>query len=396
MSSNRQEDRAPKPPVTREDPRIGEETKESTKPVTEPTTMSPKGGGYSSPSDDATKNSSPSKEASASGVYSGPSANSSNKNEPPPVPPEPPFGQTPPDNSSERIKKEITEIEIDPEMTYVFLFGIGESGKSAILSSLMYYLHTKRPGDAIKNLNQNHIAHERRGNILLNDMLTRIPKGEFPARTATMASARSIIPRHIKADFIPGNGNKQNFKFCLLDVSGEELERVYQRNDDQYTELPEGIDAFLSLDPRNLIFISVYPSESNNFDDARLSAVQKSFMDLLDQRGLSDVPMLTLVSKWDLVKQNFSSSEEFIRQRAPIVWNLIQQHGRIMSYSTFSVGEVDRQRQSFVYDPEDAEHLFKWMYKTQMGEPLEDQLLLPNHPPSKWKKFINIVSGRNE
>ena len=282
-------------------------------------------------------------------------------------------------------------------MTYVFLFGIGESGKSAILSSLMYYLHAQRPGDGIQNLNRNEIPHERRGNILLDEMLTKIPNGKFPARTATLASERSIIPRHIKANFIPGNGSKPNFKFCLLDVSGEELERVLQSNPQQFTELPEGIDAFLSLDPRNLIFISVYPSESNNFDDARLSAAQRSFMDLLDQRGLSDVPMLTLVSKWDLVKQDFSSSKEFLQQRAPIVWNQINQPGRITSLSTFSVGEVDRRRQSFVYDPEDAEHLFKWMYETQMGEPVEDdQPLIQNHPPSKWNKFMNIVSGRNE
>lgn len=373
MSSKSHEGRAPeppKPPERRRFPGGDEETEEPTKRETDPTSSSPNGGGYSSPTDDGAKNSTSFEEASVSGGYSGPSENSSYKNEPPPVPPEPTVGQTPPDDPSESIEEEITEIEIDPEMTYVFLFGIGESGKSAILSSLMYYLHAKRPGDGIQNLNQNHIAPERRGNILLDEMLRKIPKGEFPARTATLASERRIIPRQIKANFIPGNNQKPNFKFCLLDVSGEDLERVYQRNDDQYTKLPEGIDAFLSLDPRNLLFISVYPSQSNNFDHQQLSAAQRSFMDLLDQRGLSDVPMLTLVSKWDLEEQHFSSSEEFIQQQAPIVWNQINQPGRNTSISTFSVGEVDKRRQSFIYDPSDADKLFKWMYETQMGEPL--------------------------
>ena len=371
MSSKSHEGRPPelpKPPKPRF-PEGDHETGESKKPETERTTPSSNDGGYSSPKDDATQNHDSSEDASASGSYSGPSENSSNKNEPPPIP-EPPVGQTPPDDPSESIEEEITEIEIDPEMTYVFLFGIGESGKSAILSSLMYYLHAKRPGDGIQNLNQNHIAPERRGNILLDQMLTKIPKGQFPARTATLASERRIIPRQIKAKFIPGNNQKPNFKFCLLDVSGEDLERVIQKNDDKNTKLPEGIDAFLSLDPENLIFISVYPSQSNNFDHQQLSAAQRSFMDLLDQRGLSDVPMLTLVSKWDLEERNFSSSEEFIQQRAPIIWNQIMQPGRNSSISTFSVGDVDKWSQSFIYDPSDADKLFKWMYEEQLGEPL--------------------------
>lgn len=301
------------------------------------------------------------------------------------TPPPPPGTHNPPPVPEE----EDVTIEIDPEMTYIFMFGNSKSGKSAIISNLLYYLHMGRVGDGIENLNDNRISHERRGNILKDALLINIPEGKFPKGTTTLLSERRLIPKLMKSNFTPSDHRKPEFKFCLIDVSGEELELVYQRAEDNYTRLPQGIEVFLQAPPQNLIFISVFPSFSENLSFERLGGIHQYFIDLLDHRGLKSIPFLLLLSKWDLEEDNFETAQEFLKAKAPIIWSRINEPGRNCNVSTFSVGDVSEDNESFQFDPSDAKKLFRWLYQTQTGIDLDSQ-------PSKtiWAKFIDTITGR--
>lgn len=277
------------------------------------------------------------------------------------------------DYSTPPVESSVPEIEIpyDPESSYFFMYGINASGKTVILSGLFYNLMAHRMGDNLKNLNDHNFDYQKRGTVLLDNLMEHVPSGKFPASTTTLEGESQVVPRQINLQFGPKDHSKPEFKFTMMDMSGEDLMKVRVSSDDDNQKLQPGIETFLSLPHNNLAFICVYPAHSEK-SNHELSSYMRSFLDELDRLGHRTAPILFVVSKWDMVQDKYNSVEDFFLDRDPIMWNKICESERNSATMKFSIGKVSGD--SFKYDPSNSNELFKWMYKTQLGVSLDEDL----------------------
>jgi GTPase SAR1 family protein len=277
-------------------------------------------------------------------------------------------------NTSPRNEQEsIIEIPFDDRMSYFFMFGVKGSGKSSILSSLIYYLRVLRVGDSIDKLSKTHLDFDRRGEELMDEFYKQVSIGLFPMSTATLSSEGEKVPRQMPLSFKPADTSKSEFRLCLMDISGEDLMKV--RPDRQKTQerLPEGIEVFLDASQSNLCFILVY-SVSEILSHSEQELYFDRFLDILTRKGLKQVPILLMLSKWDLVRNQYESVEDFLKKEARLIWNHVNQPDRNVTIMSFSIGHVDIHSNTYNYEHGDTEKLFNWMYSTQLGVDLNAQI----------------------
>lgn len=278
----------------------------------------------------------------------------------------------------------VASLPYDPESSYFFMFGVNGSGKTVILSGLFYNLFAYRMGDNTSNLNDHDIEHEQKGTVLIDELTGKIAQGEWPTSTATLASESSLIPRQMNYEFGPKDHNKPSFKFSMMDMSGEDLMKVRVSSDNGKQRLNPGIEAFLGLPNNNLAFISLFPADSK-LSDVELSSYMRNFLDELDRISHKDTPMLFIVSKWDLVADKFDTVEAFLADRAPIIFNKVNESARNVSLMKFSIGNVDSTSDSYVYNQVNSNQMFEWMYHTQMGVRLDEDITASGGFLSKLK-----------
>jgi hypothetical protein len=118
------------------------------------------------------------------------------------------------------------EIPYDEESSYFFMYGVATSGKTVILSGLFYNLLAHRLGDNLKTLNDNNLDYQKKGTVLMDQLLDHVSNGVFPPGTSTLNSEGSIIPRQVNLEFKPKDPSKSIFKFTMMDFSGEDLMKV--------------------------------------------------------------------------------------------------------------------------------------------------------------------------
>lgn len=299
-----------------------------------------------------------------------------------------------PGSEADEIPQDPTQIEIlyDAESSYFFMYGVRDAGKTVILSGLFYNLMAHRLGDNLKNLNDHTLDFQKRGTVLLDQLMESVPSGKFPKSTTTLQGESQIIPRQINLEFGPKNKQLPDFKFTMMDMSGEDLMKVKVGSDEDNEKLSPGIESFLSLPDNNLAFICVYPAESG-LNNHQLSSYIRGFLDELDRLEHKQTPMIFIVSKWDLVKDKYETIEDFFLDRDPIVWNKICESDRVAAMMKFSIGDVKTNEDGdacFQYDPSNSNELFKWMYKTQMGVSLDEDLASKHG----FSKFMGKIFGK--
>lgn len=302
----------------------------------------------------------------------------------------PPPYQEPPPILRDPIPDDMEDIPYvyDPKTSYFFVFGVKGSGKSVLLSGVLYNIRARRLGDQARNLNDNNVPHERLGTQLLNEMMEQIPSGDWPRSTTTLASEGRTFPRHMHFQFNPKDGKKPDFKFCMMDMSGEDLERVRVSEWDA-GRLNPGIDVFLELPVENLSFVCVYPSLHDRYSHAQLSTYMVNFLDKLEAKGKATAPILMVVSQWDRVSDNYPSPEAFLEENAPLVWNRLHAGDRDFSLMEFSIGHVNEQTNRYKYSPAASNRLFEWMYSSRMEVSLNEPV-----KQSVWDRLLDKVGRK--
>ncbi|MEX0997611.1 MAG: hypothetical protein WDZ45_11220 [Flavobacteriaceae bacterium] len=284
-----------------------------------------------------------------------------------------PYPEPPPLPNTPEVDNNV--IEYHPDRSYFFIFGQGASGKTVLISSILYYLRvirSDRYSDTLININNSDLKHESEGNRLWSELSRTIFTRTFPRGTTTIQN-QNPIPRHINAHFTPSS-NSPEFKFCLMDMAGEDLEKVdYMSNQ----TLPDSIKTYIKELPKeNMCFIYVLNPEDQYFSNEKKLALFEAFIDSLDANEHTDTPLLFLVTKWDTIKDEFSSAEEFVRSVFNPIWGTLKQEKRKINIGEFSIGVVngnDPAATNFeTFDPTYPERVFKWMYKTQTGVSLDN------------------------
>ena len=246
------------------------------------------------------------------------------------------------------------------DSNFVFFFGVSASGKSVILSAILYYLRSKagvlRPKLGTPNTKE--------AQVLLADFFENISKGILPNRTT-----RDKVTR---MDFVFEPNNKSK-KVPPIDLTFLETAGGNHLDISRGGSYHSSIDAYLNAKiPLNIIVVTSY--DTAHRDDSLIN----EFFGELERRGnhLKSVNIILVVSKWDISGRSDVSNEEelenFVQERLPMTNNLINSYEFSKTY--FTIGNIEKigtEEKITLLNLEPAEILSNWLYESITGYSLD-------------------------
>ena len=267
----------------------------------------------------------------------------------------------------------------DPDYKYFFIYGVPGSGKSVLIGSIIYSAMANSSLGSLRLQNDDKYSYQTRGTDLFNKFEVDIASGMWVRRTNTIKSDGEVRPKELKLKFTPKK-KKKEMKFVLMDMSCEDLVTLKKSQGQSSSEVPPGIKFFLKPDfpSTNLGVICMYPvdfEELIRFEEdeqkRRLAIANNyimTFIHELDKAEKSDVDFILVLSKWDLVSEEYKSGIDFLKEKANIIFNRLSEDDRNVSIKIFTVGNVSEE--GFEFEYKYAEDIFKLMYLQTTGQDL--------------------------
>ena len=253
----------------------------------------------------------------------------------------------------------VTDIK-NKDSNFVFFFGTAESGKSVILSSMLYYLSSQagvlRPVLGTPNTKE--------AQVLLSDFFENIRKGILPNRTT-----RDQVTR-LDLVFEPNNKSKNvpPINLTFLETSGENHNEI-RRGGSYHSSIELYLNANIPLS-----FIIVTSYDNAHKDDTLIN----EFFDELQRKGksLKSVNVILVVSKWDksgrLDVANENELNSFINERLSRTSQRIDTYGLSKTYYTIgNIHNANGSEKITTLSLSTAEVLSKWLYESIVGFPLD-------------------------
>ncbi|MFJ1430637.1 hypothetical protein ACILE2_07535 [Capnocytophaga canimorsus] len=266
--------------------------------------------------------------------------------------------ETPDDFVPLREGERVTNIK-NKDSNFVFFFGTSASGKSVILSSMLYTLRTKfgviRPNKTTPN--------SQEAMVLLSDFFENIRQGILPQRTVRDQVTRMDLV------FEPNNKSKKvnPINLTFLETSGENHNEI-RRGGQYHSSISQYLKAEIPIS-----FIIVTSYNVAHKDDTIIN----DFLFKLESEGknLKNVNVVLVVSKWDLSGSQTPTGEEldfFIKERLPMTHQFLETNGMDKTYYTIgqlqNVGGNDK---IIALNLDAAEILSKWLYRNITGVSLD-------------------------
>lgn len=246
------------------------------------------------------------------------------------------------------------------DSNFVFFFGTAESGKSVILSSMLYYLSSQagvlRPKLGTPNTKE--------AQVLLSDFFENIRQGILPNRTT-----RDQVTR-LDLVFEPNNKSKKVIPINLtfLETSGENHNEI-RRGGSYHSSIESFLNANIPL-----TFIIVTSYEMAHKDDTLIN----EFLDELERKGknLKSVNVILVISKWDksgrMDVSNTDELDSFISERLSRTSQRIDTYGLSKTY--YTIGNIQNnngEERIALLNLATAEVLSKWLYSSLVGFELD-------------------------
>jgi len=252
-----------------------------------------------------------------------------------------------------------TEIK-NKDSNFVFFFGTAESGKSVILSSMLYYL-SSQAGVLRPKLGT---PDTKEAQVLLSDFFENIRQGILPNRTT-----RDQVTR-LDLVFEPNNKSKKvpPINLTFLETSGENHNEI-RRGGSYHSSIESYLNANVPL-----TFIVVTSYDTAHKDDTLIN----EFLDELERKGknLKSVNVILVVSKWDKSGRMDVANEDelnsFINERLSRTSQRIDTYGLSKTY--YTIGNIQNSNGSekiTLLSLSTAEVLSKWLYESIAGFPLD-------------------------
>ncbi len=258
------------------------------------------------------------------------------------------------------IAKTISNDIRNKESNFIFFFGTAESGKSVILSSMLYYLRSYagvlRPKLGTPN--------SKEANVLLSDFFENIRQGVLPNRTT-----RDQVTR-LDLVFEPNNRSKRVVPIDLtfLETSGENHNDI-RRGGSYHSSIETFLNANIPL-----TFIIVTSYETAYKDDSLIN----EFLDELERKGknLKSVNAILVISKWDksgrMDVESAEALDAFISEHLPMTSQRIDTYGLSKTYYTIgSIQNTTGNEKIDLLNLSTAEVLAKWLYRSITGYDLD-------------------------
>jgi hypothetical protein len=248
------------------------------------------------------------------------------------------------------------------DSNFVFFFGTAESGKSVILSSMLYYLSSQagvlRPKPGTPNTKE--------AQVLLSDFFENIRQGILPNRTT-----RDQVTR-LDLLFEPNNKSKKvpSVNLTFLETSGENHNEI-RRGGSYHSSIDSYLNANIPV-----TFIVVTSFDTAHRDDTLIN----EFLDELERKGknLKSVNVILVVSKWDKSGRMDVANEDelnsFINDRLSRTSQRIDTYGLSKTY--YTIGHVQNsngEERIRSLNLATAEILSNWLYESLIGYPLNYQ-----------------------
>lgn len=246
------------------------------------------------------------------------------------------------------------------DSNFVFFFGVSASGKSVILSSVLYYLTTQAGVLSPKVGTPN----SKEARVLLADFFENMSKGILPNRTT-----RDQVTR-IDLKFEPNNRSKKvpPINLTFLETAGANHQDINKGNQ-YHTSIDNYLDAKI---PLNIIIVTSY--DSAHKEDSLIY----EFLNRLVEKNIDPqyVNIILVISKWDLSGKSGVASvdelESFISERLPMTNNRIDAYEFSKTY--FTIGKIEEKGNTEKItnlNLESAEIISKWLYEGITGVPLD-------------------------
>jgi hypothetical protein len=251
-----------------------------------------------------------------------------------------------------------TEIK-NKNSNFVCLFGSASSGKSVILSSLLYYLRARagvlRPTPDTPN--------SKEAQKLLSQFLDDISRGVLPARTTKDQVTRFDLV------FEPNNKSKKvnPINLTFLETAGDNNYEI-RHGGKFHSSLEDYLDANIPL-----TFIIVTSYENAHKEDTFIN----EFIDELEKKGnnIKSINIIVVISKWDKSGKGYATNEEienFISERLPMTDNMVDAHNLSRTYYTIGNVKIENGQEKIAkLNLDTAEVLGKWLYESITGYSLD-------------------------
>lgn len=243
----------------------------------------------------------------------------------------------------------------EKDTNYVLLFGSPYSGKSVILTSILYFLNAKAGNlkTNIKSINSNEAQ------VLIATFLENISQGILPERTQVDKVTE------IDFTFIPNNKSKKvpPINLTFLETAGDNNNQIKKGG-----KFHSSIENYFSSNvPLTILMVTSY--DNAHKEDAFIL----EFLNKIEEFGnLQNVKILLVISKWDLSgKINVSHESElnkFIQQKLPMTYSALNTYK--MDKTFFTIGNVENQKITKL-SLERAKRISNWIYENITGKPLD-------------------------
>lgn len=252
--------------------------------------------------------------------------------------------------------EDIDSQDIEAKNTnFVLFFGSPFSGKSVILTSILYFLNAKA-GHLKPNKNS---INSNEAQVLTATLLENISQGILPERTT--------IDKVTEIDFtfIPNNKSKKvpPINLTFLETAGDNNNQI-KRGGKFHRSIENYFSSNISM---TILLVTSY--DNANQEDAFIL----QFLNKIEEVGnLRNVKILLIISKWDLSGKTSVAGEtelnRFIQQNLPMTYNALNTYK--MDKTFFTIGNVENQKITKL-SLERAKTISNWLYKSISGKPLD-------------------------
>lgn len=256
------------------------------------------------------------------------------------------------EGSSEEIKNK--------DSNFIFFFGTADSGKSVILSSMLYYL-SSQVGVLLPRLES---PNSKEAQVLLSDFFENIRQGILPNRTQ-----RDQVTR-LDLVFQPNNKSEKvrPINLTFLETSGENHNEI-RRGGSYHSSIEDYLNAKIPL-----TFIIVTSYDTAHRDDTIIN----DFLDELVRKkhSIKSIKIILVISKWDksgkMSVTNSNDLDDFVRDRLSRTSQRMDTYGYPKTYFTIGRLQVGQLGERItMLNLSSAERLSKWLYKSITDYPLD-------------------------
>ena len=266
-----------------------------------------------------------------------------------------------------------------PERVLIVPIGFPNAGKSMFLSSLVYHARTTEL--IFTEESTEPFTHTK---VLTDKWVKSL--GESKWVSPTRVGDISLLGLKLAPSWTKGKyDNKKNpyeIKLALLDLAGEDIEKIKVSNNHEFSERIDAIFKGMNVFKTQTIFVLLTPY--NNVGDVDNDVFHKNedtlmydFLNYIKENEPDihkNAQYLILVSKWSDCKNPEAEVPEFLKENRPQLYNII--NGANVQYSNYSVGDI---------------------LNTRVNGVLHSEIInLEYESPRKiWKKLYNYCTDRD-